>query len=182
MTVECSPSLFIVLSFVVFFWFAWKRETQFKMKSKVVKTKNVMSVFGFGYSIDNGHEMRTGTHFGMSSPRERNGEVRNLTLILLTWRIWWAPNNVSKWQMGFNPAFKGLIPDSRLSKRPKKIQNLVSPKGRLNDVIISCCNGSNLEFRPEGRLYWHNFYKHAQLLQVNTGTVTLLRPFLPHPR
>jgi hypothetical protein len=25
-----------------------------------------------------------------------------LTLILLTWRIWWAPNNASKWQMGFD--------------------------------------------------------------------------------
>ena len=25
------------------------------------------------------------------------------------WRIWWAPNNASKWQMGFNSAFKGLI-------------------------------------------------------------------------
>ena len=32
----------------------------------------------------------------------------NLTLILLMWRIWWAPNNASKWQMGFNSAFKGL--------------------------------------------------------------------------
>jgi hypothetical protein len=32
-----------------------------------------------------------------------------LTLILLTWRIWWAPNNASKWQMEFNSAFKGLI-------------------------------------------------------------------------
>jgi len=31
-----------------------------------------------------------------------------LTLILLTWRIWWASNNASKWQMGFNQAFKGL--------------------------------------------------------------------------
>ena len=28
--------------------------------------------------------------------------------ILLTWRIWWAPNNASKWQMGFNSTFKGL--------------------------------------------------------------------------
>jgi hypothetical protein len=26
----------------------------------------------------------------------------NLTLIFLTWRIWWTPNNASKWQMGFN--------------------------------------------------------------------------------
>jgi len=31
-----------------------------------------------------------------------------LTLILLTWRIWWALNNASRWQMGFNLAFKGL--------------------------------------------------------------------------
>jgi hypothetical protein len=30
-----------------------------------------------------------------------------LTLILLTWRIWWAPNNVRRWQVGFNSAFKG---------------------------------------------------------------------------
>ena len=28
---------------------------------------------------------------------------------VLTWRIWWAPNNASKSQMGFNSAFKGLI-------------------------------------------------------------------------
>jgi hypothetical protein len=34
---------------------------------------------------------------------------RNLTLILLTWRIWRAPNNARKWQMRFNLAFKGLI-------------------------------------------------------------------------
>ena len=26
-----------------------------------------------------------------------------LTLILLMWRIWWAPNSASRWQMGFNP-------------------------------------------------------------------------------
>ena len=31
-----------------------------------------------------------------------------LTLILLMWRIWWAPNNASRWQMGFNSAFKVL--------------------------------------------------------------------------
>jgi hypothetical protein len=31
-----------------------------------------------------------------------------LTLLLLTCRIRWAPNNVSRWQMGFNLAFKGL--------------------------------------------------------------------------
>ena len=31
-----------------------------------------------------------------------------LTHTLLTWRIWWDPNNASKWQMGFNSAFKGI--------------------------------------------------------------------------
>ena len=33
----------------------------------------------------------------------------DLTLILLTWTIWRAPTNASKWRMGFNSAFKGLI-------------------------------------------------------------------------
>jgi hypothetical protein len=31
-----------------------------------------------------------------------------LTLALLTWTKWWAPASTSKWQMGFNSAFKGL--------------------------------------------------------------------------
>jgi hypothetical protein len=34
--------------------------------------------------------------------------VKIVTLNLLTWRKWWAPNNASKQQMGFNLAFKGL--------------------------------------------------------------------------
>jgi hypothetical protein len=33
-----------------------------------------------------------------------------LTLILLIWR---APNNASKWQIGFNSAFKGLITNKK---------------------------------------------------------------------
>ena len=39
----------------------------------------------------------------------RSLRVNDLTLILLMWRKWWAPNNASKQQMGFNSAFKGLI-------------------------------------------------------------------------
>jgi hypothetical protein len=35
--------------------------------------------------------------------------LERLTLILLTWRVWWAPNNASKWQMGFNLAFKSYV-------------------------------------------------------------------------
>jgi hypothetical protein len=33
----------------------------------------------------------------------------SLTLILLTWRIWRASINASRWQMGFKSAFKGLM-------------------------------------------------------------------------
>jgi len=33
--------------------------------------------------------------------------LTTLTLTLLTWRIWWAPNNTSNWQVGFTSAFKG---------------------------------------------------------------------------
>jgi hypothetical protein len=32
----------------------------------------------------------------------------SLTLYLLMWRIWRDADNASKWQMGFNWAFKGL--------------------------------------------------------------------------
>ena len=31
--------------------------------------------------------------------------TRRLTVIVLTWRIWRASNNASRWQMGFNSAF-----------------------------------------------------------------------------
>ena len=34
--------------------------------------------------------------------------ICSLNLILLTWTIWRAPTNASKWRMGFNSAFKGL--------------------------------------------------------------------------
>jgi len=39
--------------------------------------------------------------------------VVSLTLNPLTWKIWWAPNNASRWQTGFNSAFKGLTGKSR---------------------------------------------------------------------
>jgi hypothetical protein len=37
-----------------------------------------------------------------------NWAFKVLALILLTWRIWWAANNDSKWLMGFTWAFKVL--------------------------------------------------------------------------
>ena len=34
-----------------------------------------------------------------------------LNLTPLTWRLWWAPNNASRWLIEFNSAFKGLNDD-----------------------------------------------------------------------
>jgi len=42
----------------------------------------------------------------------------NLTLTLLTRRIWWAPNNASKWQTGFNSVVKRL---SNYLSSPKSV-------------------------------------------------------------
>jgi len=47
------------------------------------------------------------------------GEYRSLsstlTLTLLTWGIWWAPNKANRWQMGFNSALKELTQHLHLS-------------------------------------------------------------------
>ena len=40
--------------------------------------------------------------------KQQNNYEIALTLTLLTWRIWWAPYNVRKWQMGFNLALEKL--------------------------------------------------------------------------
>jgi len=49
--------------------------------------------------------------YGLWSEDYSGGQIPNyywLTLIPLTWKIWWAPNDASKWQTGFNSAFKRL--------------------------------------------------------------------------
>jgi hypothetical protein len=48
---------------------------------------------------------RQEAYCGLQCGTKRNCE---LILILLTWTIWGAPTNASKWRMGFNSAFKGL--------------------------------------------------------------------------
>ena len=54
-----------------------------------------------------------------------------LTLILLTWTIWRAPTNASKWRMGFNSAFKGLTPTVTNNKMAD-----VSNRGKLHQRNI----------------------------------------------
>ena len=51
----------------------------------------------------------SGSHDYSGGPRfDTPEEFSDLTLTPLTWRIWWAPNNASRWHMEFNSALKGL--------------------------------------------------------------------------
>jgi len=50
----------------------------------------------------------TGTTLHTLENRLTDTRTSSLTLYLLTCRIWWVPNNASKWQMGFNLASKWL--------------------------------------------------------------------------
>ena len=61
-------------------------------------------------------------------PKERSS---HLILILITWRIWWAPNNASRWQMGFNSAFKGLNSGGRLKSRTVQFYDVLEVRGLI---------------------------------------------------
>jgi len=62
----------------------------------------------------------------------RRQTISWLTLILLTWRIWWASNNASRWQMEFNSAFKGLKFYTSLSNRNVSLAHF---PGQLNTLF-----------------------------------------------
>ena len=65
--------------------------------------------------------------------------MKDLTLTLLTWTKWWAPASASKWQMGFNSAFKGLI-----TNFIKKGMCLQDPWNSPSDPYISTEHGWNV--------------------------------------
>jgi len=68
--------------------------------------------------------------------------VNNLTLILLTWRKWWAPNSASKKQMGFNSGFKEL---NRMDCIQFSVAPQVSSVCVQHTNIWACCrNGFSL--------------------------------------
>jgi len=64
-------------------------------------------------------------------------KVTDLTLILLTWRKWWTPNNASKEQMGFNSGFKGLICRTVLYFRCFHLSFSLSNPFKLNPSIYN---------------------------------------------
>ena len=75
-----------------------------------------------------------------SVPRSKHSvsviKTSQLTLILLTWRKWWAPNNASKWQMGFNSAFKGLM----------LYWEIIAVYSQIHTKHINTLCGQNVEF------------------------------------
>ena len=74
-----------------------------------------------------------------------------LTLILLTWTIWRAPTNASKWRTGFNSAFKGL----------KKQRN-------IGKVFATHLNSGLCEADSHG-----DFFSHENIRIMSLGEATL---------
>ena len=74
-----------------------------------------------------------------------------LTLILLTWKIWWAPNNASRLQMGFNLAFKGLTQSLQRLATAWTVHRY-NPGGG-----VICLTGPNQPWSPPSLLY--NWYR-----------------------
>jgi len=65
--------------------------------------------------------------------------------MLLTWRIWWAPNNASSWQMGFNSTSKGLKevePNTTRHTVVKKLTTYEVPLEKSLKMIQSKLSGA----------------------------------------
>ena len=103
---------------------------------KVCRKISVLNTLIIGLYIDCPEQIFT---------RFRRPSRLRLTLILLTWRIWWTPNNASRWQMGFNSVFKRLkflqteflyFSIRRQHNRVPKIDSLLRCNGLHNNQAI----------------------------------------------
>ena len=70
-----------------------------------------------------------------------------LTLNLLTWTIWRAPTNASKWRMGFNSAFKGLMYEWFKSLEPRISCRMLSKKMSYGYRNVAGQYLDNISFR-----------------------------------
>jgi hypothetical protein len=99
-----------------------------------------------------------------------------LTFTLLTWRIWWAPNIVSRWQIKFNSAFKGLIVLSH------NLTGIRPHKAGHHILINHCsCRYSKPVF-PEyvrNSATWAGLFHISDFQQI-TRTITVLARCAPH--
>ena len=93
-----------------------------------------------------------------------------LTLILLTWRIWWAPNNASKWQMGFNSAFKGL------NQSGLRVKTRYT-RWCLSNVywIVHHCNSWGMKNQLDVTCYLFNLLRAQHVSDINISIFRSLR-------
>jgi hypothetical protein len=91
-------------------------------------------------------------------------DVQTLTLILLTWRIGWAPNNANNWQTRFNSVFKGL-------KTWKQRIRMVRPNRKIDQVLLLLLLRDNTQ--PHTR-------RHTSP-RTREAITTIGWTFLPHP-
>jgi hypothetical protein len=88
----------------------------------------------------------------------------NLTLILLTTAIVVPPNNDSKWQIGFNSAFKGLIPSSALLMYAYTTAALMWVEA--HQACTECVKSPAMLVRRLGYPNCENYYSLARVVGI----------------
>ena len=90
------------------------------------------------------------------SLKSRGHLSSGLTLKPLTWKIWWAPNNASRWHVGFNSAFKGLMnltPHLNLVPR-LRMRGAILPLSLMSLECIGTTSNRFLEYSPRDADYF----------------------------
>jgi hypothetical protein len=95
-----------------------------------------------------------------------------LTLILLTTTIVAPLINASKWQMGFNSAFKGLNAGRFVDRETVALQGLCYVVSRYRYKARSYVTGGILHFRLSWFAQTTLLLTHSYILKYLKGTVT----------
>ena len=98
-------------------------------------------------------------------------KMSDLNLILLTWKIWWARNNASKWLMGFNSAFKGLTNDITPWSRvlPERLTGLQLVKqfpAFTSARHLSLSWAGSIHSKPSHPTSWRYIFIFSSLLRL----------------
>jgi len=119
----CCSSIRRIIKINIWNWLFSKSVLQFVIYTKLIYSFNFLCIF-FMYSLTVHISITLANDqldaqifntfitilymFRSISCSSSGGQIV-LILILLTWRICWAPNNAGKWHMEFNSAFKWSI-------------------------------------------------------------------------
>jgi hypothetical protein len=96
----------------------------------------------------------------------------SLTLILLMWRIWWALDNASKWQMGFNSAFKWLITRRNTHSVISEAEFSLEPP---TNIAWWCKQRQTLDVLDTGHLSVHVWITNSSLSELCTTGLSTTR-------